>query len=294
MRKELSQHTMSARSRTGAGGQERYRKPCARDLSNKPLHSRTRTRSFGLSHGLCSMSCKICSVSRRIASMFQFSRIVRDRLPFVSMLSRVSPHFRFDSSPWRPRCSHHRRCTATLSSLARHTNSLACLSVCLIYKHTQIPGVNLHAVVVQQRRAARRLLCNCQDTSILTSQWPSCCRVSSLLGISVFFFLLPVQHAHAVFARIGVHESQNPQFLTAPITKDRRQLQLFQRPALHHRTASYVCSRSRHICSISFSLYVPTERDKYVWLVQSRRLPEKWTRTRKAGSRGSATPDPVS
>ena len=48
-----------------------------------------------------------------------------------------------------------------------------------------------------------------------------------------------------------------------------------------------------HICSVSFCLYVPTERDKYVWLVQSRR-PEKWTRTRKAGSRGSATPDPVS
>ena len=30
------------------------------------------------------------------------------------------------------------------------------------------------------------------------------------------------------------------------------------------------------------------------WLVQSRRRPEKWTRTRKADSRGSATPDPVS
>ena len=49
-----------------------------------------------------------------------------------------------------------------------------------------------------------------------------------------------------------------------------------------------------HICSISFCLYVPTERDKYVWLVQSRRRPEKWTGTRSAGSRGSATPDPVS
>ena len=48
-----------------------------------------------------------------------------------------------------------------------------------------------------------------------------------------------------------------------------------------------------HICSVSFCLYVPTERDKYVWLVQSRRRPEKWTRTQKAGSRGSVTPDPV-
>ena len=40
-----------------------------------------------------------------------------------------------------------------------------------------------------------------------------------------------------------------------------------------------------HICSVSFCLCVPTERDKYVWLVQSRRRPENWTRTRKAGSR---------
>ena len=49
-----------------------------------------------------------------------------------------------------------------------------------------------------------------------------------------------------------------------------------------------------HICSVSFCLYVPTERDKFVWLVQSRRRPEKWSRKRKAGSRGSVTPDPVS
>ena len=28
-----------------------------------------------------------------------------------------------------------------------------------------------------------------------------------------------------------------------------------------------------HICSVSLCLYVPTERDKYVWLVQSRRRP---------------------
>ena len=49
-----------------------------------------------------------------------------------------------------------------------------------------------------------------------------------------------------------------------------------------------------HICSVSLCLYVPTEGDKYVWLVQSRRRPEKWTRTRKADSRGRASPDPVS
>ena len=105
-------------------------------------------------------------------------------------------------------------------------------------------------------------------------------RVSSLHCISVFFFL-PSQHAHAVFARISVHESPNPQFFKRTHHKDRRQQQLFQRLAVHDRTASDVCSRSRHICSISFCLYVPTERDKYIWLVQSRRRPEKWTRTRK-------------
>ena len=48
-------------------------------------------------------------------------------------------------------------------------------------------------------------------------------------------------------------------------------------------------SRKTVTCHISLCLYVLTERDKYVWLVQSRRRPEKWTRTRRAGSRGSAT-----
>ena len=31
-----------------------------------------------------------------------------------------------------------------------------------------------------------------------------------------------------------------------------------------------------HICSVSLCLYVPLERDKYVWLVQSRRRPVDW------------------
>ena len=35
----------------------------------------------------------------------------------------------------------------------------------------------------------------------------------------VLFFLRPAQHAHAVFARISVHGSPNPQFLSASITK---------------------------------------------------------------------------
>ena len=114
-------------------------------------------------------------------------------------------------------------------------------------------------------------------------------RVSSLLCISVFFFCFrrcTRTHQCSRITESTVFEHIHH--------KDRRQLQLFQRLALNDRTASYVCARSRHICSISFCLYVPTERDKYVWLVQSRRRPEKWTRTRNAGSRGSVTPDPAS
>ena len=34
--------------------------------------------------------------------------------------------------------------------------------------------VNFNAVVVQQRRAATRLFCNCQGTGIFTPQWPPC------------------------------------------------------------------------------------------------------------------------
>ena len=56
--------------------------------------------------------------------------------------------------------------TATLSSLARHTNSVAYLSCPL--------RVNLNAVVVQQRRGATRFLCKCRYTGILTPQWPPC------------------------------------------------------------------------------------------------------------------------
>ena len=65
MRKELSHHTMSARSRTAAGPREHGwlravpEVSCERPLPNNPLHSRTRTRSFGLSRGLCSVSCMI-------------------------------------------------------------------------------------------------------------------------------------------------------------------------------------------------------------------------------------------
>ena len=49
------------------------------------------------------------------------------------------------------------------------------------------------------------------------------------------------------------------------------------------RASLAAVSFSRHIRLASFCAFV-----------QSRSRPEKWTRTRKAGSRGSVTPDPVS
>ena len=108
--------------------------------------------------------------------------------------------------------------TATLSSLARHTISLACLSVCLYSQDTHKFGglsscpsrVNLNAVVVQQRRAATRLLCNCQDTGTLTPQWPQCaCDLQStvIACVSVFF---------------GVRHSTRTQFLHASAFADHR------------------------------------------------------------------------
>ena len=109
------------------------------------------------------------------------------------------------------------------------------------------------------------------------------------------FFLLPVQHAHAVFARISVYGSQNPQlFLCTSITKI---------DCSSSSSSGWRCTTARQAVGDlvqdtssrpPLGPLVPTERDKYVRLVQSRRRPEKWNRTRKAGSRGLVTPDPVS
>ena len=125
----------------------------------------------------------------------------------VSMMSRVSPHFRLDSSPWRPRCSHHRRCTATLSSLAKYTNSLACLSVCLIQQYTRIPG-----------------LCLVHDESTSTRSWCSSAEHGFFVTVKTQASSRPSGHrapcsAHSVFARISVRGSPNPQFLSKSITK---------------------------------------------------------------------------
>ena len=75
--------------------------------------------------------------------------------------------------------------------------------------------------MVQQRRAAARLLCNSQDTSILTPQWPPClCDLQSttIACVSVFFC---VRHSTRTqfFTRMSDHGPPNPQFLSTSITK---------------------------------------------------------------------------
>ena len=63
MRKEFCQHTMSARANCGFQGARAAKSDpgslLPETLTNKPLHNRIRTRSFGLSHGLCSVWCVI-------------------------------------------------------------------------------------------------------------------------------------------------------------------------------------------------------------------------------------------
>ena len=76
-------------------------------------------------------------------------------------------------------------------------------------------------VVVQQRRAATRLLCYCQDRGILTPQWPPCaCDLQStvIACVSVFFC---VRHSTRTqfFARMSDHGPPNPQFFSTSITK---------------------------------------------------------------------------
>ena len=201
---------MSARARTTAGSRQRGRPRaipevfCPRPLPNNPLHNRTRTRSFGLSP-FCVVH-DLCSVSWRFASMFQF--FVRDRLSFVS------PHFWLDlfctqADPGKPRTTIARK--ALVSS--RKTHDFVGLFSTIHQKSISAPR-RRHggATAAPQRRVATRLLCNCQDTRILTSQWPpctceSCCRVSSLLSISVFFC---------------VRHSTRTQFLHAPAITDHR------------------------------------------------------------------------
>ena len=184
------------------------------------------------------------------------------------MLSRVSPHFRLDSSPCRPWCSHHRRCTATLPSLARHTGF-----------HSGSPSRKTHWGPVQFsisqniRILGRLLSMTSQPPRGLGAAAPRnytaplflsrhmhphvsvatvhVCRVSSLLSIFGVFFASGAARACIFFARISVHGSPDPQFVSTSITKIDGSCSSPGVAGLHDCTASYVRSRSRHIFSAS-------------------------------------------
>ena len=99
---------------------------------------------------------------------------------------------------------------------------------------------------------APRLLCYCQDTGIFTLGHRArvIFRVPSLLVFPCSFASGTARaRSFCTHERSRTTESTVFEHIHH---KDRRQLQLFHRLALHDRTASYVCARSRHICSISF------------------------------------------
>ena len=134
MRKELSRHTMSARSRTAAGPRERgwpRAVPevfCERPpLQQPPTQSHSHPLLRSLPWSLFCVVHDLCSVSRRIASMFQFSRIVREvaiRLHVVSCFTAFSA----------------RQLSVETSVFASSQTQIRwhslVLSVCLVYKHT--------------------------------------------------------------------------------------------------------------------------------------------------------------
>ena len=180
--------------------------------------------------------------------------------------------FRLDSSPWRPRCSHHRRCTAILSSLARHKFVGVSLSLSFLATHrftgfsqsvlstiTQIPGLCL----VHDESTSTRSWCAARlDGSFVTvkSSRLSGHRARVILLQSIIialyfgvFFAPGAARARSVCTYRCSRITESTVFKRTH-HKDQRQLQLFQRLALHDCTASCVCARSRHICSIFFCL----------------------------------------
>ena len=133
---------MSARSRTAAGPRERGWSRlvpevfCERPFPNKPVHSRTRTHSFSLSHGLCSVFPIISDLFRaRMLERFQ----VCDRLSIVSPLFWLY-FFHPQADPGKPRTVATRRpchlsqdtqflwlVSHSASTRKTHTDSVACL-----------------------------------------------------------------------------------------------------------------------------------------------------------------------
>ena len=202
MRKELSQYTMSARSRTAGGPRERGWSRavpevlCERPFSNKPVHSRTRTRSFGLSHDLCSVFPMISDLFRaRILERYQ----VCDRLSFVS------PHFWLHFSPTsgsRQAPNHDRTAIVGLYS-SEDTSRL----VSFVDYPSQ---VNIRATTAPRRRRSAEQ----PHDSFVTVKTHAPSRPSGHRARVIFrvppLLLFPcsarrAQHEHAVFARMSDH-----------------------------------------------------------------------------------------
>ena len=262
MRKELSRYTMSARSRTAAGPRERGWSRlvpevlCERPLANKPVHSRTRTRSFSLSHGLCSVFPMISDLFRaRMLERFQ----VCDRL------SIVSPHLwlHFFSPTSGSRQAPNSGNTATLPPLARHTISLACLSFCLNSQDThKFGGLTL----VHFESTSTRSWCSNvarQHGSFVTVKTQASSRPSDRRARVIFrvpsLLVFPCSFASGTARARSFCTHQRPRITKSAVLKhihhkDRRQLQLSRRRWLHDCTASYERYRSRHIFRRGHSL----------------------------------------
>ena len=143
------------------------------------------------------------------------------------------------------------------SLLARHTSRL----VSFVDYPSQ---VNDGATAAPQRRAATRLLCNCQDTGTLTPQWPPCaCDLQSttIACVSVFS-----ASGTARARSFSTHERSRTTASTVSVHidhKDRRQLQLFQRLALRRGRASF-CNICQHTSSrppVAGLLVTPWNKD---------------------------------
>ena len=103
------------------------------------------------------------------------------------------------------------------------------------------------ATAAPQRRAATRLLCNCQDTGILTPQWPPCaCDLQSTTIACVSVFSASGTARARSFRTHERSRTTESTVFEHIHHKDRRQLQLFQRLALRRPGELFVTSVNTH------------------------------------------------
>ena len=222
---------MFARSWTAAGPRERGwsravpEVSCERPLPNKsPAQSYSHPFLRSLPWSLFCVVHDLCTVSpRRIPSIFQFSRILRDKLPFVSMMSRVTAlrgdlgvriiaaarrpcHLLQDTLVFIQVLHLARHSGVPFSSLShkKHTNSKAPLvhDESTSTRSRCSSAARLHGSIVTVKTQASSRLSGHRARVILSQ--------SIIIALYFGVFLLLAQHARAVFARISVRESQNP------------------------------------------------------------------------------------